>query len=344
MIYNIYDVDIGKDPDDTVVVAMLALNKDFFNPSLIITNDETPSFSRARWASSLVTSSDNDLKIAAGLPSLQPKHTILVEREGLITGQESNFEQDGITALSQLIDTANMVNYFGLGALTNLNEVLTRHPEFSEKINLIQMGPCIQGVYRKPTPQYNVRLDPGSFRRVLLKVRNLTLMMSHTSWKQYEQSNSRQELGIYVDDPLYKALEESSNVTLNLTAKHLHIWKQSGVPCSIMHDPLTILSQFYQLVEYQTGSITMDQQGFVNLTPKTVENLREIPKRRTNVLADYLYNEKTITDEPEINCKFSLSVEYGITRNLLVQHLFTNNSLDESNSLSESWKTYNRSN
>src|SRR3989344_1091611 len=130
---SVFDMDIGNDPDDTCVAVMLALDPKRYNPLLIITNDEAQSKGRVRFLADVVKQSGGELIVASGLPSCEKRKDTLVERAGLIPMNKADFIDNGISYLSELLSINKKVNYFGLGALTNLATVLAQHPEFADK-------------------------------------------------------------------------------------------------------------------------------------------------------------------------------------------------------------------
>lgn len=334
---SVFDMDIGKDPDDTCVAAIVGLNPEKYNPALIISNDESQTKGRARFLSEIIKGTGAEIPVASGLPSLKNREDTLVERMGLIPRYGGDFIEHGISYLIDVLDSNESVNYFGLGALTNLSEVLKKHPEFSKKINLIQMGPAFEGVYRKPAPQYNVRIDIPSFYDVLRQVNNPRFLMSHASWEAYDGKSSRQQIGIYVDDPISEELRISSNPALNLFAEHLRIWKENGISCSIMHDPLTVLSSYDNIVDYAPGEILFDENGFANLTDKSKSELQLLDSKRLEKLGDYVNTSCPNREGLIRTVEFSLNVNYDKARRSIVSALFNT----EYSDLADKWKEYN---
>ena len=339
VIPSVFDMDIGKDPDDTCVALLVALNPDKYQPALMITNDESKTKGRARFLSEVVNKAGANILVASGLPSTKNRDDTLVERAGLVPKKREDFIEDGIAYLTELIGDHDQINYFGLGALTNLATVLKSHPEFAEKINLVQMGPSLQGAYRKKAPQYNVRIDVQSFIDVLSRVKNPTLLMSHASWGAYGEKGSRQQLGIYVEDPVHQALVDSNNKGLNLFAEHLRVWNESGKPCSIMHDPLTVLSRYSNVVDYVSGELIADKEGFFDLTQATKENLKKIDSNRLVKLGDYMLTKTEIKPSFLIEVIFSLNTNYDSARIEIAKGLF---GADVPKDLADKWKGYNK--
>ena len=70
---SVFDMDIGKDPDDTCVATIVGLNPSRYNPALIITNDETKTQGRARFLSEIIKGSGSEIPVAAGLPSTKKR-------------------------------------------------------------------------------------------------------------------------------------------------------------------------------------------------------------------------------------------------------------------------------
>jgi inosine-uridine nucleoside N-ribohydrolase len=334
---SVFDMDIGKDPDDTCVASIVGLNPDRYSPALIITNDETQTQGRARFLAEIIKGTGADIPVAAGLPSTARRENTLVERAGLIPTEGGDFIRDGPAYLTDVLVSNERVNYFGLGALTNLATVLREHPELAKRVNLIQMGPSFQGAYRKPSPQYNVRIDIPSFQEVLAQVDNPRLLMSHASWGAYGEKGTRQNLGIYVDDLVWNALKDNSNSALNLFAEHLRVWKEDGKPCSIMHDPLTVLSFYETLVDYVAGEIIFDESGFADLTEKSKAETRVLSPERLIKLGNYLEMQTPKRDGLVKKVEFSLNTNYDATRHSIIHALF---GYTQPN-LANQWKEYN---
>lgn len=337
---SVFDIGAGKDTDDTGIAIIVARNPERYNPVLMITNDEALTYGRARFLYEVVNLTGFNIKIAAGLPSTKQRKDTLVERNGLVSTSGQDFRGDGFETLVETLDQYEKINYFGLGALTNLAAALKRHPEFASKINLIQMGMNFNGAYSRSTPQYNVRIDIQSFKDVLERVSNPRFLMIHTSWGAYSANeNSRQQLGVYIDDPLYNALKESENPALNLFAKHLEVWVKDGKPCSIMHDPLTVLSFYEDIVDYIEGDIVFSDNGLVDLTKESHEELRKLPPERVNKLSDYLEASRVIQKGLVKRVEYSLNANYDAARASFINALFGNTKP----SLATEWKEYNAS-
>ena len=264
------------------------------------------------------------------------------------------FIKDGIDYLTQVLDSYGRIKYYGLGALTNLATVLKRYPEFSDKIRLYQMGMAFKDIYRRNAPQYNVRLDIDSFRYILENVEHKKFLMSHTSWGNYEnKKDNRQELGIYVNDPVYSSLQYHMNSGMKLFAKHLKLWNDTGKDCSVMHDPLTVLSgrdTRYPLVEYVKGDIIFSDDGFVELTPETKEKFLEMDRnsnKNLDKIIRHLYNENNLDGKIIKDVEFSLRTDYNYVRRKILECLFGKQTIYYRNNsgylirLAEEWKKYN---
>ncbi len=262
---RIYDVDIGKDPDDTCVAAMLARQPARFRPTLVLTNDETPSFARARFLADMLGAPGRGL-IAAGLPTPRRVRDCLVERAGLVEAAPGDIVTDGVLQLLRALDCHDTTLYFSLGALTNLAAALALRPDLAPRVRLAQMGPALASAYHRPSPQYNARIDPVSFSTVLGLVPDPALLLAHVTWARFGGAGgARLELGVYPDDPLGRALLSAEHPTLRRFGRHLAAWFESGFACSIMHDPLTVLGQLEEgLVAWESAEIWIGEDGFAD--------------------------------------------------------------------------------
>ncbi len=335
---SIFDMDIGKDPDDSFVAVMAALNLKQFDPVLCITNDEASSRGRARFLTTLLNSLDMPLPIAAGLPSEKNREDTLVERAGLVSFN-CGYYLGSTEMLSRTLSMYDKVNYFGLGALSNLANLLEVEPQQAEKINLVQMGMNFNGAFERATVQYNVRLDVDSFKAVLEVVDKPSFLMTHSSWGSYDGTrDGRQQFGVYVGDPLYEALKDSDEKGHNLLAKHIEVWKDDGKPCSIMHDPLTVLGAYDDsIVDYVEGDVVFADDGRADLTKESHEALKEMDLARTEKLSAYLDCKELVSDGMVKRVRYSLGVDYDKARDAFVECLFG----ESKPNLAREWKEFN---
>ena len=317
----IFDLDIGNDPDDTVVALLIARAPARFRPRLLLTNDETPALGRARFLSQIVGSGALHDLVAAGLPSPRRSALAVVERAGLVAPGGSPVHPDGIGALIAAVDACDGVDYYSLGGLTNLAALLDRYPEFAERIHLIQMGPVLVESELPRRPQYNVRLDPAAFLRVVPAVASRTFLLSQISWARHEPGR-RRALGLYPDDPVAEALARSGDAGHRLLHAQLDAWCQSGKPCSIQHDPLTTLSQHDPgLVRYETLDLQFDASGLSDLSPSSRRRLAEIDGVRGGPLSGCLTPSDPIHAALQVTARVSIRADYLRARTLLIAGL-----------------------
>jgi hypothetical protein len=317
----IFDLDIGNDPDDTVVALLIARAPARFGPRLLLTNDETPALGRARFLSQIVSSEGLRAVVAAGLPSPRRSALSVVERAGLVAPGGPPVHPDGIGALVAAVDACDHVDYYSLGGLTNLAALLDRHPEFAERIDLIQMGPVLieRGLPRRP--QYNVRLDPAAFHRVVPAVSSRTFLLSQISWPRHEPER-RRALGLYPDDPVAEALARSPGAGHRLLHAQLGAWCQAGKPCSIQHDPLTTLSRHdSRLVRYETLDLQFDASGLADLSPSSRKRLIEMDEVRAGPLSGCLTPSDPIHAALQVTAQVSISADYLLARSALITGL-----------------------
>lgn len=334
----IFDLDIGNDPDDTVVALLIARAPARFRPLLLLTNDETPALGRARFLSQIVGPEGLHGAVAAGLPCPRRPALSVVERAGLVTAGGPPVNPDGIGALVAAVDACDHVDYHSLGGLTNLAALLDRHPEFAERIHLVQMGPMLveRGLPRRP--QYNVRLDPAAFLRVVPAVRARTFLLSQISWARHAPGR-RRSLGLYPDDPVAGALARSPSAGHRLLHAQLAAWCQGGKPCSIQHDPLTVLSQHdAHLVRYEALDLELDASGLADLAAASRDRLRELDEVRRGPLSACLTPSDPIHSALQVAARVSVSADYALARSALVTGL-----LGPDSAVRESdWSDFNR--
>lgn len=310
----VFDMDIGSDPDDTYVALMVLHDVPRFAPALLLTNDETKSRGRARYLATLASLAGIKVHIAAGLPSLRHRATCLVEDVHL-TRNDVEFDHDGVMALLQTLETHVRIRYFSLGALTNLDAVLSLRPDLAARIDLVQMGPALRGAYRRDAPQYNARLDPGAFLHVVKRVPHPTFVFSHSTWGTYSNS-ARQKLGVYPDNPFAQALRNHSAASA-LYVRHLEAWTKTGKDCSILHDPTTVLGVLEPgFVDFKDVTMAFDIDGWANLSAESHEELRNLPSTRTSGIANYLIGNSQLVEHPMIPCTMSLDRQVALRKTI----------------------------
>jgi len=334
----IFDLDIGNDPDDTVVALLIARAPERFRPRLLLTNDETPALGRARFLSQIMDAAGLHGAVAAGLPSPRRLALSVVERAGLVAPDGPPVETDGIGALVAAVDACDEVDYVSLGGLTNLAALLDRHREFADRIHLIQMGPMLVESGRPRRPQYNVRLDPAAFVRAVAAVSSRTFLLSQISWARHGPGR-RMSLGLYPDDPVAEALARSPGAGHRLLHAQLGAWCQTGKPCSIQHDPLTLLSRHdARLVRYESLDLQFDGSGLSDLSASSRERLIEIDQARAGPLAGCLTASEPIDALLQVTAQVSISADYVLARTAIIAGL-----LGPDAAVGESeWSDFNR--
>jgi inosine-uridine nucleoside N-ribohydrolase len=332
----VFDMDIGSDPDDTCVAVMVLRDLPRFRPALLLTNDETETAGRARFLARLVAEGEADVPVASGLPSQRRRAGCLVEEAGLCPAK-ARFERDGVAALIRVLEGHPSVTYFGLGALTNLDAALSARPDLAPRVRLIQMGPALFGAYRREVPQYNARIDPGAFARALGRVRAPTLVFSHSSWGRYGEG-LRQRIGIYPDDPLAGALREQSALAA-LFVRHLEAWTQTGKSCSIMHDPLTVLSASVPgLIEFADVELVIAEDGWAGLGALAHKSMRDLSPARTGVIEAYLSGPHRLIQGTSIEARVSLATDDEAVRRSITEALLGGGA----SAVAAAWSQFNR--
>ncbi|MDI1451395.1 nucleoside hydrolase [Polyangium sp. 6x1] len=332
----IFDMDIGTDPDDTCVAAILAANPSRFRVALLVTSDETRRQGRARFLAGLLRAAGVDLPVAAGLPSVRDRASCLVEDIGL-AGEDVRFSVDAVGEIVRVLEAHPRVDYVGLGPLSNLDAALGARPDLAARVRLFQMGPALAGAYRREAAQYNARLDPGAFARVLGRVEKPRLLFSHSSWGSFGDG-MRQRLGVYPDDPLACALRKA-HPAAGMFVRHLEAWVGTGKDCSIMHDPLTVLSaETPGLVDFEDVSLVIREDGWVGLTERSHAALGAGLPARGKVIAGVLAGRHAPIEGREIEARMSLDTEDAAARRAIAEGLLG----AEGARVAEAWGDWNR--
>lgn len=296
---------------------LVVARPDLYRPLLMITNDETATRSKARFLSQMLRAVGARIPVASGLPSLKRRADDLAERSGLVE-PGGDFRTDGVACLAEVLDRHAQVDYFGLGALTNLAAVLAQNPHLAPRIRLFQMGPALAGAYPRKRPQFNARIDPAAFRAVVTAVPHPHLVMSHTTWATLP--GGRVRLGLYPDDPAAEALRRSERPVLRLLARQLEAFVASGKDCSILHDPLTVLSARHQgLVDWAEVDLVLRDDGWVDLTPEARAQLRSLGARSQMLSA--VLDGGGAPPGATIPVRLSLAADYQRARRLIFDAL-----------------------
>ncbi|MDI3287665.1 nucleoside hydrolase [Polyangium sp. 15x6] len=332
----IFDMDIGTDPDDTCVAAILAANPSRFRAALLVTSDETREKGRARFLAGLLRAAGVDLPVAAGLPSVRRRASCLVEEAGL-SREDVPFSLDAVGEILRVLEAHPRVDYVGLGPLTNLDAALGLRPELAARVRLFQMGPALCGAYRREAAQYNARLDPDAFARVLCRVDKPRLLFSHSSWGSFGEG-MRQRLGVYPDDPLACALREAHPAAA-LFVRHLEAWVETGKDCSIMHDPLTVLSAALPgLVDFEDVSLVVREDGWVGLAERSHVALGAALPARGSVIAGVLSGRHAPIEGRAIEARMSLDTDDEAARRAIAEGLLG----EEGARVAVAWGAWNR--
>ncbi len=316
----IIDSDAGTDPDDTCVAIVVARHKQRFPARLMITNDETTSYAKARFLSHVVEASGGGIPVAAGLPSLKKRVDDLADKAGLVP----NFDVDveGVARIVEVLEQHDEVDYIGLGALTNLDVALAQRPELASRVRLFQMGPAVAGGFSRARAQYNARIDPAAFARVLQQVPTPTLIATHTTWGNWCAPAGRIPLGVYPDDDLGKLLVSTERKDLELYGRHLAAFVASGKDCSILHDPATLLAsrepELFDLVELE---VIVDADGWLHFTEESCAVLRELTDDRIACVAQALGCWKAPPASKPVRVRMSLGADYEKIRGRIVELL-----------------------
>jgi pyrimidine-specific ribonucleoside hydrolase len=316
----IIDSDVGTDPDDTCVAIVVARHQAMFPAELMVTNDETTRAAKARFLTRVVELSGGGLTVASGLPSLKRRVDDLADRAGLAPDLE--VDREGVAKIIGVLEHHPEVDYIGLGALTNLDAALAQRPELASRVRLFQMGPAVANGFSRARPQYNARIDPGAFTRVLRQVPTPTLIATHTTWGNWSAPTTRPPLGVFPDDELGKVLVSTDRDDLVLYGRHLAAFIASGKDCSILHDPATLLAcrepELFDLVEVE---VVVDDQGWLHFTERGCSELRGLGGERISCVERAIACWNAPPAGEPVRVRLSLSAAYPQIRDRVVELL-----------------------
>ena len=122
------------------------------------------------------------------------------------------------------------MRWVGIGALSNLADVLTAHPGLVDRLHVTQMGGAIN--YRHPDrAEHNFRLDPTAALTAVARVRDLRLVISDVTWTD--------RIAVDHGHEVYRLVAGSSAPWAGLLRAHYDQWfayRESNK----LHDPLTL--------------------------------------------------------------------------------------------------------
>ena len=314
----IIDSDTGTDPDDTCVAIMVARHPELFPAALMVTNDETSRRAKARFLTHVIAAAGGTMKIAAGLPSLKQRDVDLAEEAGLVP--ELAVEGEATARIIEVLEANERVDYIGLGALTNLDAALAIRPELAARVRLFQMGPAVHRGFDRGRAQYNARIDPAAFRRVLHQVPLPTLIATHTTWGP----PGPPLLGVFPDDALGRAIAASARADLVVYTRHLAAFVASGKDCSILHDPATLLaSREPELFDLVHLDVVIDDAGWLHFTSEAVDALQSLVPSQVGCVAQALQRWEPPPAGDPVRVRLSLGADYARIRARVSELLHT---------------------
>lgn len=265
----ILDTDIGYDPDD--LFALLFLQK-LVQPLLVITANEHDE-KRYRFLRQILALSGNyfsDKMVArAGTWGEFGKSRFTVDE--LLTDEVFIDLHHGDSFTSQIASLVNhyelhnneKITYIGIGGFTNLAKFIEEYPTEAKKMEIFLMGSALDYERYENWIEYNVKIDPVSFEKVINADLDITLIMAQTTHNPlYEVTK---------EHSLYKKLKQSNLPIHKLLCDHCDLWfeKREFKHGTSMHDPLTVATalgyDFVTLkevmVSIQNSKLILDQKG-----------------------------------------------------------------------------------
>ena len=251
----VIDTDTGGDPDDAVTVTCAAWLPEL---AAVITADEHQGQRAQFTRHQLDLLGRPDVPVTTGTDLGNTRYWVV---QGMTPAAISVQPDDVLGTVRRVCArTSGPVRWVGCGPLTNLAHVLRAAPDLAERLVITQMGGAIN--YRDPAKaEHNFRLDPDAARYVLAHARDLTLVLSDTTFTN--------EIALYPGHPLVQRLAApGAPAWAGLLVEHIDRWATDFGYTSKMHDPLTLsVALGLGFVQLEQRPVVIAQDGRMSLDP-----------------------------------------------------------------------------
>lgn len=312
----IIDYDLGFDWDDMVAHLLLTSSPEL-DIRLIVTNDEYRN-NRARFARQLLRLRGLDIPVVAGT-DLGNRDIVI---EDLLDEDPAPIDTDWERAILSVIDSDREVIYLGLGAMTNIARILSRHRLENTRLRLVQMGGAISDIYRhgRDAAEHNVRLDPGALSAVLRSGIPCSFVMSHTT--------TRSEIAVDPPSRVVERMRASARADLRIAADYFDRWCAARGHGSFLHDPLTSVTLLRDdIVAFTRAEFIVDPRGGMYLSERSKARLRESIGAKLPTGDPLLAHlERATAPPPEgghFDVRFSYAADYNQFLELLWRRVFS---------------------
>ena len=124
-----------------------------------------------------------------------------------------------------------------------------------------------------------------------------------------------------------------------LSIRHLEAWVQSGIPCTILHDPLTVLSAHTpDLVDFADVDLVVEDSGWTSLAEASHHTLRAGLPDRGKVISGYLTAPPRARGGAVISCSLSLDTDDERARHAIATALLG----ERGPGVAAAWGAFNR--
>ncbi len=274
----ILDTDIGDDIDDAYALALAATLPNAKLLGVTTTFGETQK--RAELAAKLLhVYGRDDVPVYAGRAGSAKMGRQYEWAQGFRSKQLQS--EEAVVFLKRTIEKyPGQVTLIGIGALTNIGDLLTRYPEVKPKIKkIVIMGGAVYIGYNNQTPavpEWNIKCDPAAAKVVYSSFVPLVMAgLEVTTMMQF-------------DGERQKRLFAAGNPTTDALAALTNLWG-NGTPTQF--DSVAIAYALgYRFSDAETQHVSVEDSGLTRITEGRSANVTVLVHPQKEAFLDWFGN------------------------------------------------------